>query len=156
MNNAPPTITWRWRHFDNFDVRDWHKVLQLRAKVFVVEQNCPYLDPDNKDPGSWHLEAFIEDATIGTLRAVPPGISYADSSIGRVVLDPDYRGLQLGRALMLRGIAFNRSMWDTDIRISGQAYLAPFYHSLGFSTVRGPYQEDDIPHFEMVLPRDIP
>ncbi len=154
--NDRHTITWRWRHFDNFDAKDWHKLLQLRAKVFVVEQNCAYLDPDNKDLGSWHLEALIEDVAIGTLRALPPGMSYSGSSIGRVVIDPDYRGLQLGRALMLRGIAFNRAMWDADIRISGQAYLEPFYHSLGFTTVRGPYMEDDIPHYEMLLSTETP
>ena len=156
MSNTSSAVVWRWRHFDNFEARDWHQVLQLRAKVFVVEQNCAYLDPDYKDPLSWHLEAMIAGVTVGTLRAVPPGVSYEDSSIGRVVIDPSHRGLQLGRALMVRGIAFNRAMWHTDIRISGQAYLEPFYQSLGFETVRGPYQEDDIPHFEMLLPTGVP
>jgi len=156
MSDTATAVVWRWRHFDNFEARDWHRVLQLRAKVFVVEQNCAYLDPDQKDPLSWHLEALIDGVTVGTLRAVPPDVSYEDSSIGRVVIDPARRGLQLGRALMVRGIAFNRAMWSTDIRISGQAYLEPFYQSLGFDTVRGPYQEDDIPHFEMLLPTGRP
>lgn len=156
MSNTSPAVVWRWRHFDNFEAHDWHQVLQLRAKVFVVEQDCAYLDPDHKDPLSWHLEALIAGETVGTLRAVPPGVSYEDSSIGRVVIDPARRGLQLGRALMVRGIAFNRAMWSTDIRISGQAYLEPFYQSLGFDTVRGPYQEDGIPHFEMLLPTGRP
>lgn len=146
-----PTIRWQWRHFDLMTAREWHAILSLRAAVFVVEQNCPYQDPDQKDPKCWHLQAHVGDQLAGTLRSVPPGVSYTDSSIGRVVIDPSFRGQQLGRELMLRGMAFNRSMWGGPTRISGQAYLQDFYHSLGFRTEHGPYMEDDIPHFEMVL-----
>jgi len=93
---------------------------------------------------------------VGTLRAVPPGISYPESSIGRVVINRDFRGLQLGRELMLAGIKFNQSMWGGSIRISGQAYLQGFYESLHFKTVSEPYMEDDIPHIEMLFSGDIP
>ena len=144
-------IRWQWRHFDLFTAREWHAILNLRAKIFVVEQDCPYVDPDEKDMKSWHLSGFDGDKLVATLRAVPPGVSYQDSSIGRVVCDADYRGRQLGREMMHLGIAFNRTLWGGSIRISGQAYLQNFYHSLGFVTVKGPYQEDDIPHYEMVL-----
>jgi len=146
-----PSLRWRFRHFDLFTAREWHAVLKLRAEIFVVEQNCAYLDPDLKDPQCWHLEGFLGDTLVGTLRAVPPGISYPESSIGRVAIDPAARGLQLGRAMMERGVAFNREMWPGGIRISGQAYLQDFYESMGFKTVRGPYPEDDIPHYEMLL-----
>ena len=53
---------------------------------------------------------------------------------------------------MLRGIAASKALWPGGIRISGQGYLEDFYKTLGFVTVRGPYLEDDIPHFEMLLP----
>jgi ElaA protein len=145
-------ISWRWRHFDLFSAAEWHRILKLRAEVFVVEQDCPYCDPDHKDPLSFHLEAVVDGALAGTARAVPPGVSYAESSIGRVVIDPQHRGLQLGRQLMERAIAFNRAQWGGGIRISGQAYLQGFYESLGFATVSEAYMEDDIPHFEMLLP----
>jgi len=51
---------------------------------------------------------------------------------------------------MKLGMAFCSSKWDSDIRISGQAYLQGFYEALGFVVVRGPYMEDDIPHYEML------
>ena len=146
------TLQWRWRHFDLFTAREWHEVLALRAEVFVVEQDCPYQDPDHKDPLCWHLELLEGAALLGTLRALPPGVSYEESSIGRVVIAPSARGRQLGREMMVRAIAFNQSLWPTGIRISGQAYLESFYQSLGFETVRGPYPEDDILHYEMLLP----
>ena len=179
-------VQWRWRHFELFTVSEWHEILQLRAKIFVVEQNCPYVDPDHKDPLSWHLVGYGERgaergrernaerneerneerrgetnegtragyAPVATLRAVPPGVSYEESSIGRVVVDQSRRGTQLGREMMLRGIDFNRRMWGGGIRISGQSYLERFYQSLGFETVGKPYLEDDIPHIEMLLSAD--
>ncbi len=117
----------------------------------MVEQNCPYCDPDNKDTDSWHLECAYEGQLIATCRAVPPGTSYSESSIGRVVVAPAWRGRHLGRAVMQRAIAFNSAMWPGAIRISGQAYLQAFYESMGFKTVQGPYLEDDIPHYEMLF-----
>jgi ElaA protein len=68
------------------------------------------------------------------------------------VVDPDLRGQQLGRELMLRGVAFCQDLFPMPIRISGQAYLQNFYESLDFATVSEPYLEDDIPHIEMLLP----
>ena len=144
--------SWRFRHFDLFAAAEWHAVLQLRAAVFIVEQDCPYLDPDQKDPKSWHLEGFLEEKLVATLRIVPPKISYDEPSIGRVVVDPDLRGQHLGRELMLRGIELCQHLFPMPIRISGQAYLQNFYESLNFVTVSEPYLEDDIPHIEMLLP----
>lgn len=149
---ALANVTWQWQHFDQLSAGEWHPLLQLRASVFVVEQDCPYSDPDHKDPKCWHLSGRLNDQLVATLRAVPPGVSYSDSSIGRVVVAPNVRGLQLGRELMKVGIAFNRHMWGGAIRISGQSYLESFYQSLGFQTVSDPYMEDDIPHVEMLLP----
>ena len=152
MATSDAPATWRFRHFDSFETAEWHAVLQLRARVFIVEQDCPYLDPDQKDPKCWHLEGFLGDALVATLRIVPPEISYDEPSIGRVVVDPDLRGQQLGRELMVRGIAFCQDLFPMPIRISGQAYLQNFYESLDFATVSEPYLEDDIPHIEMLLP----
>ena len=152
MTTTGGSLHWRFRHFDLFEAGEWHAVLQLRAKVFIVEQNCPYLDPDHKDPKSWHVEGFLDGMLVATLRVVPPDVSYDEPSIGRLVVDPNLRGQQLGRELMRRGMAFCRDLYPKPIRISGQAYLQNFYESLGFETVSEPYLEDDIPHIEMLLP----
>ena len=68
-------ISWYWRHFDVFTVSEWHEVLKLRGRVFVVEQDCPYIDPDHKDPLSWHLCGYAGDQLIATPRVVQPGVS---------------------------------------------------------------------------------
>ena len=127
-------------------------MLALRTSIFVVEQGCPYQEADHKDPLSWHLEGTLHGQLIAGMRLVPPGVSYDEASIGRVVVMPEYRREGLGGKLMLRGIAASKALWPGGIRISGQGYLEDFYKTLGFVTVRGPYLEDDIPHFEMLLP----
>ena len=145
-------INWRWRHFDTMSAAAWHDILMLRADVFVVEQACPYKDPDHKDIVSWHLTGHIGDDLMATMRVVPPGVSYDECSIGRVVVPESLRGQRRGVELMQVGIAFCESRWNTGIRISGQGYLTGFYEALGFETIHGPYMEDDIPHYEMLKP----
>ena len=145
------SITWRWRHFETMSAPQWHEILALRASIFVIEQACAYQDPDQKDTLSWHLAGHRNGELVASMRVVPPGISYEECSIGRVSVPTVHRGKQLGRELMLVGMAFCRSRWEGGIRISGQGYLKGFYESLGFETIQGPYMEDDIPHFEMLL-----
>ena len=145
------SLSWRWRHFSVFSGPEWHEVISLRAQVFVLEQSCPYKDPDEKDPHSWHLELFYEQQLIGTLRSIPPGVSYKESSVGRVAVSPNFRHVGLGRDLMLRALDFHRNRWGGNVRLSAQAYLQDFYQSLGFVVIKGPYEEDDIPHLEMLF-----
>ena len=145
-------IKWRWRHFDTMSAAAWHEVLALRSQVFVVEQKCAYQDPDPKDPLCWHLTGHLGDELVAGMRVVPPGVSYDECSIGRVVVPTSLRGQKRGVQLMALGINFCESRWNNGIRISGQAYLKGFYEALGFETVQGPYMEDDIPHFEMLKP----
>ena len=152
MGMVNTAIQWRFRHFDLFSAREWHTMLALRTSIFVVEQGCPYQEADHKDPLSWHLEGILDGQLIAGMRLVPPGVSYDEASIGRVVVMPEYRREGLGGQLMVRGIAASKALWPGSIRISGQGYLEDFYKTLGFVTVRGPYLEDDIPHFEMLLP----
>lgn len=144
------TLTLRWRHFEVFSVSEWHRLLALRTAVFVVEQQCAYQEVDEKDPRCWHLELLCDGQLIGTLRVVPPGVTYAECAIGRVAIDPTYRGLGLGRDLMNSALRFCEARWPRGVRLSAQAYLQGFYESLGFQATRAPYLEDDIPHIEML------
>lgn len=146
------TLQWRFRHFNVFSALEWHAMLNMRSRIFVVEQRCPYQDPDDIDPHCWHLEGLLDGELIACLRIAPPGAVYEEVSIGRVAVAPDNRGQSLGRELMIKSMAYAQDLWpDQGVRISGQAYLQEFYHGLGFTTVKGPYLEDDLPHFEMLL-----
>ena len=129
---------------------EWHRVLALRAEVFVVEQNCAYQDPDGKDVVSYHILMESGEELVAYARLLPPGVSYPEASIGRVVSSPRVRGLGWGRALMEVAIAQTQKKFGTnEICISAQSYLLKFYQDLGFVAEGEEYLEDDIPHFKM-------
>jgi ElaA protein len=84
-------------------------------------------------------------------RIVPPGIKYAEPSIGRVLTTAAGRRTGAGRELMRQAVARTNALWpDKAIRIGAQRYLERFYGDFGFVPVSEPYDEDGIVHIEMV------
>jgi len=145
-------IDWKFKHFNELDNHELYEILTLRSKVFVVEQKCIYLDTDDKDQKSWHLYGYIDHKLIAYSRILPPGISYDEASIGRVVTDPEYRNNGYGIDLMKLAIEKTKSQFNVSlIKISAQCYLLKFYTELGFTTSSDEYLEDDIPHVEMIF-----
>lgn len=135
------SITWHLRPWPALTAAELHAVLQLRSRVFVVEQQCVFLDIDGRDPDALHLLGATSapmrgaqpgsdamhgvsgppsdaadragDAWLaGYARLFAPGDRYADAScIGRVVTHPLARGTGAGRALMTEAIAACESRW---------------------------------------------
>ncbi len=129
-----------------------YEIMRLRQQVFVVEQDCLYCDMDGLDPQALHLSAWRHDTVLAYLRALPPGVSYPESALGRIVVAPAARGQDLGRELVRRGIELSLATWPgAGLCLSGQAHLVPFYASLGFETASDVYDEDGIPHIKMRL-----
>jgi ElaA protein len=127
-----------------------YAILQLRNEVFVVEQDCPYQDCDDLDQQCDHLWTTRDNIVIAYARLVPPGVRFAEPSIGRVITSPTARGGGLGKRLMREAIDRCQLQWPTlGIRISAQSYLKTFYEGFGFRQTGSEYLEDDIPHFEM-------
>ena len=128
-----------------------YAVLTARAEVFVVEQTCPYLDPDGHDENSVHLLGEDSGELAAYLRILPPGEKYSEASLGRVLTREKWRGTGLGRVLVAEGVRQCESLFPgAPIRIGAQAHLAKFYGEFGFVTVSEPYDEDGIPHVEML------
>ena len=147
-------MTFICKHFNDLSLRELYEIGRLRQEIFVLEQNCPYVDFDGKDYDCHHLMGLDEKGVLQVYaRLVPEGISYAeDISIGRVVSSGQVRGSGAGRALMLQAIAACETLWgQRPIRISAQTYLLRFYESLGFVSTGKTYLEDDIPHIQMKL-----
>lgn len=146
------TIDWVCKHFSELTTEELYQILRLRSEVFVVEQNCVFLDLDNKDAACHHVMGRRENQLLGYSRIMPPGISYAESSIGRIVSSPTARGLGVGRELLPYSIAaLYRLHGKRDIRIGAQCYLKEFYESYGFVQTGEIYPEDGIDHVEMLL-----
>jgi ElaA protein len=130
-----------------------HDLLMLRAEVFVVEQRCAFLDPDELDHCSWHLLGREPGGLlVAYLRIVDPGRKYEEPAIGRVVTKPSRRARGLGRLLMREGIVRAQQVWPgRAIRIAAQHRLEAFYQEQGFVTAGSVFIEDDIAHVEMLL-----
>lgn len=128
-----------------------YAILRLRTEVFVVEQACIFQDMDNKDQLSYHLMGWENNNLVAYTRLVPPGISYQEASIGRVVTSPAVRSNGLGKLLMEKSIEQTIHLYGkTPIKLGAQLYLKKFYESLGFRQTSDIYDEDGIDHIEMI------
>lgn len=145
-------MLWHIKTFKELTLEELYKIIQQRINVFVVEQNCPYPECDGKDLTAYHLYATEQGEIAAYVRILPPGVSYQEASIGRVIVHRDYRRGGLGLKLMKRAMDFiTLEMKESAIRISAQAHLQGFYGRLGFKPASEIYQEDGIPHIEMVF-----
>jgi ElaA protein len=143
-------VQWKIKAFDALTVHELYDILKLRSEIFVVEQNCAYLDLDGKDKIALHLFGEFEGKIVAHARLFKAGISFDNASIGRVTVDANYRDKKWGHDLMREAIAgillhFNESK----ITIGAQLYLKKFYESHRFVQTSEMYLEDDIPHIEM-------
>ena len=147
-------LKWKLNYFKELSTEELYTILQLRNEVFVVEQNCVYQDADNKDSISFHLSGWDGVNLVAYCRILPPGVSYTEASIGRVVSSPQYRNRGYGKQLMNEAIIHTLAQFECNtIKISAQLYLQKFYEQLGFVKLSDSYLEDNIPHIEMLFSR---
>ena len=150
-DNLEMNINWTCKSFEDLSKEELYKILQLRASVFVVEQNCPYQDCDDKDQPSYHLMGWQGPDLVAYTRLLPAGIAYENElSIGRVVTSVASRGTGIGKELMKESIKAATALFGKKpITISAQLYLLKFYESFGFISIGQPYLEDHIEHIKM-------
>lgn len=140
------------KSFKELTVHELYDALKLRQDVFIIEQNSIYEDLDRKDQQSKHVLGFLDDTLIAYSRILPPGLSYLEASIGRIITSPSVRGKNLGRELVRYSIDTCRTLYpDSAIRISAQQHLQKFYGEFGFRTISEPYDDGGILHVEMLL-----
>ena len=138
------------RTFDQLTTEELYKLLRLRSEVFVVEQQCIYLDMDGMDLRALHLLGFEGEKLAAYTRIFAPGDYFKEASIGRVAVSPEYRGRGLGRVIMQASLqAVEDHFGPVPICLSAQSYLRRFYEELGFRAEGQEYLEDGIPHIRM-------
>ena len=157
MPTSSSSKRWLWKSWTELTVPELYALLKLRQQVFVVEQDCPYLDADGLDPKAHHLLGLDRHGLFATLRGFGPGILRPEQVIGRVVVAPTHRGAGWGRELMIQGQrALRHTHGPGPIWLSAQAHLEPFYSQLGYARCGEGYLEDNIPHLPMRLPPEAP
>lgn len=158
----PSPLAWHCAPYADLALDELYALLQLRSQVFVVEQQCPFLEIDGDDDRAWHLLGWTTgDAARPRLgayaRLFVPGIKYPEASIGRVVSHPAVRRTGAGRALMTEALhRIDRLAPGSPVRIGAQRYLERFYASFGFTRAGEDYLEDGIVHLEMLRPAGPP
>jgi ElaA protein len=141
---------WKIKRFNELTTSELYSCLELRCKVFIIEQNCVYPDLDNKDQKALHLMGEFDGKIVCYSRLFDAGDYFENASIGRVVIDPDYRDRKWGNDMMQEAIAAIATFFkETKITISAQLYLQRFYENNGFVKTSEVYLEDNIEHIEM-------
>lgn len=138
------------KKFSDLSQDELYAILQARNEIFVVEQQCVYQDADGYDQTALHAVLPYERRLGAYCRILPPGIKYAEWSIGRVLTVGTARGKKLGHLLMTAALDTIAAHGSGDVRISAQAYLQRFYEQHGFVCTGNDYLEDNIPHIEML------
>lgn len=137
--------------FQELNVKDLYKILQLRSEVFVVEQNCVYQDIDGKDMDALHVLGFKNGELVAYTRCFDAGKYFDKASIGRVIVKGNNRKYGYGHQIMKASVDEIRSRYNTErIKLSAQQYLIKFYESHGFQKTGEGYLEDGIPHIAMI------
>ncbi|BDD09024.1 GNAT family acetyltransferase [Fulvitalea axinellae] len=140
------------KSFRELSLDELYAIIKLRVDVFVVEQECPYPELDDKDQKSLHVLCWKKGELVAYARLLPENISYPEASIGRFVVRQDQRKHGYGKVLMSGCLDFIINRWGCDsIKIQAQNYLKDFYKSFGFKAITSPYLEDGIPHIDMIL-----
>lgn len=137
----------KFEELTNYEV---YNILKLRSSVFVVEQDCVYLDADGVDLKSYHVYLKDNDEIVAYLRVIDKGDRLEEVSIGRVI--SRYRRKGLGSIIMREGIKVAKEKFNAKkIKIGAQAYAVPFYEQVGFKVIpNGEYIEDGQPHVYMI------
>ena len=145
-----PAINWKCSEFRELTLHDLYSLLQLRAAVFVIEQNCLYQDLDGNDQIAKHVMGTRDEKLLCYARILPPNAKYKTPSIGRVLIHQTIRQDGYGKQLISKAIDYCHQYWPTEaITISAQQHLQRFYSEFAFVTESEPYLEDGIPHIQM-------
>lgn len=145
-------LDWKFKHFTELSLVEFHDMIALRLQAFVVEQDCKYVDLDGKDKKSYHMicrDGFGD--IVATARIMPAGVAFPEIGIGRVVVTDKIRRNHIGTTLMEACLSFiHAEFGEVPIRIAAQKYLVEFYEKLGFIVDGEEFLDAGIPHKEMI------
>jgi len=145
-------MEWIVKEFNQLTSNELYSLLKARVDVFVVEQQCAYPELDGIDEACLHLFHMEDGEVMAYARLVPAGEKYEQASIGRVLVHPTKRKMGLGRVLVQESIDHIVAHYDPkEIRLQAQSHLTGFYASFGFEAISDEYDDDGIPHVDMLL-----
>ena len=143
-------INFTWHAFSELTTKQLYEILALRAEIFIVEQNCAFLDPDGKDFFAQHLLGVAEGKLVAYLRLFPSNEIKNYGVFGRILTTKANRRQGYGKQLMQELLRYCAVHFpNVGLQCSAQQRLQNFYESFRFKAYGDIYLEDDIPHIAM-------
>lgn len=145
----PEGLSLHIKTFDELEARELYALLQIRASVFIIEQNCIYQDLDDIDFKALHLWISQNDRILATCRICPSGTYMDEVAIGRLISTE--RGKGYGRLIMEAALetASRRIKGISCIDLKAQSDKAAFYEKFGFECISEPYMFEGLMHTHM-------
>jgi len=138
------------KRFHELTTDELYRILKLRVSVFVVEQNCPYMELDDLDRNSIHVWMEDEGGIQAYLRVMDKGVENEYASIGRVIAVK--RRCGLGTKILSEGINAAKEGFHADsIYLEAQVYAKALYEKQGFRQISDVFLLDGIPHIKMLM-----
>ena len=140
----------RVKRFNELNTEELYRILKLRVSVFVVEQNCPYPELDNRDQEALHVWFEDKGGILAYLRILDRGVVSEFVTIGRVIAVK--RRCGLGSRILSEGIRIASEAYVAEkVYAEAQVYAKGMYEKLGFRQFSDVVLEDGIPHVKMLL-----
>ena len=141
------------KHFNELSNRELYEILKTRQEIFIIEQNCPYMDIDDLDLDAMHIFSMNEEGRVTScLRVFMKDENTAQ--IGRVVTLVHGEGL--GGKILHEGVRVALEDYQAEkIYLEAQTYAIGYYEKEGFRVISGEFDLDGIPHVEMERGREL-
>ena len=138
------------KRFHELTTEELYQILKLRVSVFVVEQNCPYMELDDLDQNAIHVWLEDEEGKIQAyLRVMDKGAESEFVSIGRVLAVKHRCGA--GSRILTEGIRAAQEFFSAErIYLEAQVYARGLYEKQGFRQISEEFSLDGIPHIKML------
>jgi ElaA protein len=140
------------KHFDELTINELYDITSIRQDVFVVEQECAFIDSDGHDKKAIHLILYNQDNKIvAYARALDKNTIYKEATLGRVLTHQEYRKHGLGKVIFANAMKYLQEYYGIQtIKIQAQSYLVPFYKTYGFEVLNEAYLDTGIYHNDMI------
>lgn len=143
---AADSIATTIKEFGQLTTVELYEILKARFQVFVIEQECLYLDMDDIDYQSLHV-FFSRGTTVVAYARLFAEQEPDVWHVGRVLTVE--RGVGLGKRLMEVVMQTARQQGARTLKMDAQTHAIEFYRRLGFSVCSDVFDEAGIPHVRM-------
>ena len=143
-------MTLHIKTYHELTLDELYAILRLRVSVFVVEQNCPYMELDSLDQKALHIWLEDEGEIKAYLRVLDRGAENEHVALGRVIAVK--RRCGLGTQILSEGIRAARQYFGAEkVYLEAQTYARGLYEKQGFRQISEEFLLDGIPHVRMIL-----